>query len=262
MKGFLTIVYVLVASAVLLCGCSSPTTSPDFTISLTTSVTATQQQTTSSTPASTTSALSNNESVTTTTPTTGATGKLTDNIFQIMQGDTYHVKMMMSIDDETVEMEIYAKGNMSAVLMGGIFGMDMRVIVKDNKSYTIFDELKMIVEDDIISSDEIDFIDNTSDLTFVGEGSGFFNGKTCKFDEYVDSDGGRYFYYVDGNTFVGVRSIINGETSDVIITAFDKNVPDSVFNIPSDYEPLDPSVLLETLFGGFDWGDFDFDFDL
>jgi len=134
-------------------------------------------------------------------------------------------------------MDSYAKNDMSAVLFTSE-GMDLRVVIKDGKSYTVLDEYQTVMVQDADQGDA-GYGGNTDDMTYIGEGSGDFLGKTYKYDEYKDKDGDRFFYYVDGGALKGIRSIVGGEAADVEVLALDKNIPDSVFNIPSDYDVME-----------------------
>ena len=156
-----------------------------------------------------------------------------------MESGTFHIKMVVLSGASTgieagMEIELYAKNGMMAMAMN-VMGMDARMVIKDNKSYIIIDDFEMVLVSDASPEDEIDGLGSTSNMTYAGSGSGAFNGKTYAYDEYTDSDGGRFFYYVDGSTFKGMRTIIDGETVDIEIVSFDTNVPDGVFNIPADY---------------------------
>jgi hypothetical protein len=88
------------------------------------------------------------------------------------------------------------------------------------------------------ASDGYDFsgLGETASLTYIGGGSGDFNGRTYNYNEYKDINGSQIFYYMDGGSLKGMRTVENGETVDIEIIAFDGNVSDSVFDIPSDYE--------------------------
>ena len=164
---------------------------------------------------------------------------LTKDIFDILYGDTLHVKMVMKPDGEDilddVNIETYAKNGMSSASMDLIF--DMQLIVKNGKKYTVMHDFQMVfVEDADADEDETDFGIAPENIEYIGESSGEFYGKTYKYDEYKDSYETRYFYYVDGGALKGIRIISNDAATDYEILALDRNVPDSVFEIPSDYE--------------------------
>jgi len=173
--------------------------------------------------------------------TGGASGgdRLTKAIFDILYGDTVHVKMTKKpngdeiLDD--IHIETYAKNGMQAVQMDLVF--NMRLIVKDGIKYMLLDDFQMVfTEDADADEDETDFGIAPKNIDYIGEGSGEFYGKTYSYDEYRDSDGAQYFYYVDGGTLKGIRIISSDATNDFEIFALDRDVPDSVFEIPQDYE--------------------------
>ena len=168
-------------------------------------------------------------------------GSLTKDIFNTLTSGTYHMKLQgLSGDAEGFEVEIYAKGGVTAMLLNSE-GVDIRTVTKSGKTYAIIDAQKIIVIQDADPANELAFMGTISKLIYVGEGSGDFNGNTYKYDEYKNSNGARFFYFVDGGVFKGLRTIADGETAEVAVNAFDKNVPDSVFVIPNDYEVTDLS---------------------
>ncbi|MCL2517234.1 MAG: zinc ribbon domain-containing protein [Oscillospiraceae bacterium] len=169
---------------------------------------------------------------------TPGNGSLTKDIFDIMNGGTYHIKMrVLSGWDESV-MEIYAKNGMTSMLMN-VEDTDMRVVVKDGKSYIVMDDYEMVIVQDADSDGDTEYFGDTENMTYIGEGSGEFYGSIYSYDEYRDNDGLQYFYYVDGGELKGIRTVSDGDTVDVVILALDKTVPDYVFDIPSDYEILE-----------------------
>jgi len=171
------------------------------------------------------------------TQISGNTGALTKSIFStLMGGGTYHMKMKVKTGESAEEeAEIFFKNGKTAMPMKAE-GEDTRVVYKDGKVYVVMDAYKMVIVSDITAGNEAPDMGDTSNLTYIGEGSGEFDGGNYRYDEYTDNDGGRHFYYVDGAAWKGVRTIAYGETSDVVMLEFDNNVPDSVFDIPADYE--------------------------
>ena len=167
---------------------------------------------------------------------TSGTGSLTKDIFDIMYGGTYHMIMRFSSDGDESTVEMFVKNKTTALLVAAE-GNNLRWVYKDGKSYMIMDDSKMImVQDD--TDDETDYSLVPENITYIGEGSGEFLGKTYKYDEYISDDDIRFFYYVDGGALKGIRTIIDGETINIEILALDRKVTDSVFDIPSDYDVL------------------------
>lgn len=169
-------------------------------------------------------------------PQSTQAGKLTNDIFKKMESGAYHIKISVLVDEMDTVADIYAKNGMSATVMD-VMGMKIRSVYKDGKSYMIMDAFKMISVTEASPSDDISIITDESELIYVGEGSGDFKGKTYKYDEYKFEDDIKMFYFVDGGNLKGIRIIdTNGEITEMEILAFDQTIPDSVFDIPSDYE--------------------------
>ena len=169
--------------------------------------------------------------------------KLSGDVFNTFAGGVYHIKTRtVSGGSETIT-EMYAKNGMTCILMNA-GGESMRMITKDNKSYMIYDDQKMYMVNDIPpSTGESKSKDatNTTGLVYVGGGLAEFFGKTHKYDEYRNDNapGMKFFYFVDNGAFIGTRIIMeDGGVTDTEYLIFDKNVPDSVFEIPSDYTDM------------------------
>jgi hypothetical protein len=168
-------------------------------------------------------------------PGPGGNGSLSKSVLDTLSGGTYHIKMRSESQDVSADTELYVKGSATAMLVTAE-GMDIRMVYKDGKAYSIIPEMEMMMVTDIVDGNAAPTMGDTEDLTYVGEGSGEFGGGTYRYDEYRDRDGARLFYFVDGGMWKGVRTITDGETSDMIVRSFDRNVPDSVFEIPSNYQ--------------------------
>ena len=162
-------------------------------------------------------------------------GNLTKNIFEIAKSGTYRMEFSIigeNINDNYAE---YAKDGMFAIDMG------MRTIYKDGKSYLVMDDFEIVMVEDAEPDEEITgFLPEESTLTYIGEGSGEFKGKTYKYDEYLNEKGLTVYFYVDDGVFKGIQTIeADGSLTDMEIIAFDQNVPDSVFEIPAHYEIME-----------------------
>jgi hypothetical protein len=169
------------------------------------------------------------------TSTSYTLGNLTKNIFEIAKSGTYRMEFSIigeNINDNYAE---YAKDGMFAIDIG------MRTIYKDGKSYLIMDAFEIVMAEDAEPDEEIErFLPEESTLTYIGEGSGEFKGKTYKYDEYLNDKGLTMYFYVDDGVFKGIQTIeANGSLTDMEIIAFDQNVPDSVFEIPAHYEIME-----------------------
>ncbi|MCL2815756.1 MAG: S-layer homology domain-containing protein [Oscillospiraceae bacterium] len=161
--------------------------------------------------------------------------RLTDAVFDVVKSGRYHIKMEMKGDQIEAVVEIYAKNGMTAAvtdLMGG-----MRMVNKNGKTYNIMDAFKTVSVTKSPPYDDFFVIADETKLTYVGEGSGIFKGKTYKYDEYKLENGAKMYYFMSGANLAGMRTIdAEGSVTEMEVLAFDQNVPDSVFVIPSDYE--------------------------
>ena len=163
-------------------------------------------------------------------------GRLTEDILQTILSGTFYIKMEAPfMADMAMVVDFYLKGDMTAIVIDSD-SFKYRGVLKDGKSYYILDDLKMVMVSDIPFDLDMTGMVNAARSLYIGEGSGIFNGKTYQYDEYVEPDGSHTFYYVDGDSFVGMRYVMpDGSVNDVPILAFSKNVPNSVFEIPQDY---------------------------
>ena len=163
-------------------------------------------------------------------------GDRTAPFFRILSSGTYHMKA----SDGDTEMELYCKGDMTSVAMIAE-GESLRMVSTGKKTYMIFDTSKMVLigpSDANQESMKLEF----DKMTFVRSGTAVFKGKSLPYDEYLDKDGDKSQFFVDGNKLAGIRSIDGkGEQSDMVISALDQNVPNSVFEIPAGYQVQDMS---------------------
>lgn len=172
----------------------------------------------------------------------GDMGSLTKDIFETLDSGIYHIKMKgVSGDSTGYEIEVYVKGDTVSMYMSAE-GLSVRMVMKDNKTYTIMEDFKMVIITDADPDENMPGVGDVSNLTYVGEGSGSFAGKTYKYDEYRSPSGSQCFYYVDGGALKGIRTISDGTTTEMEITALDKNIPNDVFDIPVDYEVSDQTT--------------------
>ena len=168
-------------------------------------------------------------------------GQRTEPFLKTFSSGTYHMKSTMSSDGNTAEMEVFAKGGMIASVMSAL-GETARTVVRDNKTYMIMDSMKMIIvaaSTDISGTGAVD----AGNLKFTGSGTAAFAGKNLPFEEYASNDGSKMLFFVDGNRLAGIRTSVPEQGSaDMVISALDQNIPDSVFNIPtSGYQVQDMS---------------------
>ena len=192
-------------------------------------------------PENTGSPDSGKEPENTTSPDSGGpnTATLTADVLATISSGTFHMKMGYLMEGaEGLVYDIYCNYGYTAMVMDSE-DMAVRMLYAEGYCFIIMDEYESIYVYDADGGYEAPDFGNISNLIFVGEGSGEFNGKTLKYDEYVDTNGTRYFYFMDGGVLRGIRTILDDITSDIEVLAFDKSVPDRVFSIPDDYEVTD-----------------------
>ena len=171
------------------------------------------------------------------TPATQASsgGSLSKSVINMFAGGTYHIKMKTESEDANAETELYVKGGKMAMLVNAE-GTDMRMVYKDDKCYSIIPEYEMVSVMEIPGGASAPTMGDTDSLSFVGEGSGEFDGAIYRYDEYRGRDGAQLFYYMDGGAWKGTRTVEDGKTTNLIVRSFDTNVPDSIFDVPDDYQ--------------------------
>ncbi|MCL1807330.1 MAG: S-layer homology domain-containing protein [Oscillospiraceae bacterium] len=153
-----------------------------------------------------------------------------------------HMVFLLEYDDEEMLIEMFMKGGKTAVILD-MFGMKIRAVIADGKSYGFIDELRvyMELEPDEFGMDDlpIDTMFLSADAVFIGTGTASFKGRSLYFEEYaVDGDGTTVRYFFDGGGLAGIEASGDGETVGIEILTLDKEVPDSIFNIPSGYIKL------------------------
>jgi len=168
---------------------------------------------------------------------------LTQDIFKIMDSGEYHMKVNMTTaasDEEidfsfAMEYDIYLKDGMQAMIID--FMMKMRTVYRDGKTYTMYDDYEVMTVAEGTEDNSFEVTMKSDQLTYIGEDSEEFAGKTYKYDEFTNSYGTVFRYYVDGGVLKGIRSIDpGGSVTDMEILIFESSAPDSVFEIPTDYE--------------------------
>jgi len=169
-------------------------------------------------------------------------GPRTDAFIKIFASGNYHMKATTTIDKVKAEMEFFLKGNRMATTISAA-GETSRIITRDNKTYMIMDQMKMIMVLPAQGLAESAAVD-TSGMSFTGSGTASFAGKNLPYEEYSEKDGSKSQFFIDGNKLAGIRSISKEETVDMVISVLDQNVPDSVFNVPSTgYQVQDMSNM-------------------
>jgi len=168
-------------------------------------------------------------------------GPKTEPYLKIFSGGTYHMAASMTADNVSTNTEIFVKGDLFASAMSSPAG-NVRIVSRDKKTYMIMESTKMIMVTAAQDKSRTGAVDAGS-LKFTGSGSAVFAGKNLPYEEYTANDNGKVQFFVDGNKLAGMRNIIPGQPAvDVVISALDQNVPDSVFTVPtSGYQVQDMS---------------------
>jgi len=204
-------------------------------------------------------------------------GKLRSGMAKSLASGTVHFKMRSVSEGGEMIYELYMKNGMTAATMD-MNGMVTRSITKDGMAYSLYDNYKKYSVTELYDDTNIFaemLTEGTDTYTLVGEGSMDFMGKKYKYEEFAEEDSdSRVFYFFDNKGVpVGMRSIEDGETQEIEILAFDQNIPNNVFDLPSDYTEASYDELMDILsdmysYGGDDWGDWgdwddwdDFDWD-
>jgi hypothetical protein len=111
-----------------------------------------------------------------------------------------------------------------------------RMIKKDDKFYTINDETKTIMEVPFSAETMQGLMEDYSDITMTGSGTGEIDGKTLPYEEYSENTtGAKIKYFLDGDTVYGYETGLEGFKSVMIIKNASDKVPDGVFDLPEGY---------------------------
>ena len=164
-------------------------------------------------------------------------GSKTSAFFDIFKTGTYHMKTKMVMTGMETISETWMKGDMMATTTD-MAGTKMRVIMRDKKSHMINDDAKTVMVMPITESTNQQTV--RTDVVLIGSGTANFDGRNLPYEEYSDS--GRTVkiqYFIDGSKLAGMRNITKDMTVDIIYLALDQNVPNSVFEIPSNYQVMD-----------------------
>ena len=166
--------------------------------------------------------------------------KVADPFFNMFGSGTYHMKAKMINDSTEIIIEQYLKNGMMASLMETEDSV-MRTIMRDGKMHMVNDDEKTVIVMPVMQqmgSTNSTAVD-TAGMIYIGSGKAEFNGKTLPYDEYSMDGEGKTQFFVDGNKMAGIRTIANEQEMDMVILELDQNVPDSVFEIPMDYERME-----------------------
>ena len=207
------------------------------------------------------------------TPSGNSSGDLNGDLRSAMAkafaSGTLHYRMRSISREGEMVYELYMKDGMTASTMD-MNGMVMRSIHRDGVLYSLYDNYKKYSMMELTETMNIfeDLFDEDDTVLFVGSGSMEFMGSTRKYEEFAEKDtDSRVFYFFDNSgILVGIRGIENGETQDIEILAFNQNVPNGVFDLPTDYSEANFDELMMIMsdmsyYGGDDDWDDDWDWE-
>ncbi|MDX9916641.1 MAG: hypothetical protein RBT15_01340 [Gudongella sp.] len=175
-------------------------------------------------------------------------GRLTKEFFSIVEGNSYTMQYTIISDVGGEEQEARINFTMDGDNYAMRFESDegsSDTIVKDGVMYMVVHDERMVIE---FPAMDIQFSeDNLSDpmdvdpdeLVFVTSGKTEFAGKMMDYEEYTGFDTTvRYFF--DGKRLAGFESLYDDDRSIVIVDKFENGVDSSMFEIPSDYQIMNP----------------------
>jgi len=167
----------------------------------------------------------------------GKPNGLTEDIFAVYtEGGTYHVKYVGPMaGGGLATTEIYAKGESIAMLWPDDPDYNHEII-KDGYNYRVSDSRKTVVKTPLDDTITWPIPPEFTAMCFVGSGRANFMGEQLDYDEYSHNAGFQAFYFIKDGVLKGIRHAEEGfQTIDVEYLVFEKESPDSVFDIPADY---------------------------
>ncbi len=159
---------------------------------------------------------------------TGLEDHLATDFLRILKSDKYMIKYRTTTvyNGESFEVETtYAVNGKSIAMSSG----DRGTIVKDDKVYMLDHTNKRILNWDVTKSNDLEKID-TEGLQFIG--SSEMGGVVC--EEYATA-ATRLRLYFQGGKLISIATAINKQNVAMDIVEVSKKVPESMFEVPSDY---------------------------
>lgn len=138
-----------------------------------------------------------------------------------------------------------------AAMMGQMMGDEIRIVVKDGKSYTLMELFgkKVYMEEDALGMDTSGLTDPVADeMTYVKTTTVKDGGKTYTCEEYKSKDGSVKKFYFLGKQLVRMETAEEGMTTVIEVTSLSTNVDKSYFSTKG-YSKFDESSL-GSLMGG------------
>lgn len=129
--------------------------------------------------------------------------------------------------------------------MAGLIGDEIRIVIKDGKSYTLMElfKQKVYMEEDSLGLETEGLTKPTDDkMTYVQTTSVKHNGKTYTCEEYKTDDGIVKKFYFDNRKLVRIETSEDDITSVIEITSLYTSVDQKFFSL-SGYKKFDESML-------------------
>lgn len=132
-----------------------------------------------------------------------------------------------------------------AAMMKQMMGDEIRVVVKDGKSYSLIELFgkKVYMEEDALGMDTSGFTDPIAeDMTYVKTTTVNKGGKTYTCEEYKAKDGSVKKFYFLGKQLARMETTLDGETMVIEVSSLSTNVNSSYFSLKG-YSKFDESAL-------------------
>lgn len=164
-------------------------------------------------------------------------------MMSLYEGDTYKMVIAGESDDQQLEITTAKKGDKMYMSMKDNSD-EMIAIIKDGKSYIIMPSEKQYMETEIpegedplakaalVTDEELKTMKDAEYKTGKEE----INGTEYDYEEYTE-DEVSIRYYFEGNTLKYIKDVSSKEVTEV--KEITSNVPDSLFDVPSEYEKVE-----------------------
>ena len=189
-----------------------------------------------------------------------ASGEIKSKVLrEMMNAKEFTLEMKQTIQIGDLEMDMMISSvvsNDKTYMKTESNDSSLEIVEKDDKSYLIMHDAKMIIESNRVEDDDEPEFDNGTivheDMKFVKEGKEEFLGKKRSYEEY-ELDEGTVKYYFDGKNIAGMEMKIYADeltdeidddvdiefdeaTIKVEILSYKESADQSVFELPEDYE--------------------------
>ncbi len=199
-------------------------------------------------------------------PATESTSLVNDVLKPIFSGRKYTMVCVTSTNGNAIPMTVVVDGDdmvfvtsmkevMSAggtqisdeeaAMMEQMMGDEIRVVVKDGKSYSLMElfDKKVYMEDNALGMDTSNITNIVSEeMTYVKTTKVQNGGKTYTCEEYKTKNGTVKKFYFLGKQFARMETISNSTTTVIEVTSLSTNVNSSYFSI-AGYTKFDANDL-------------------